>query len=46
MSPVSSTASQGYLDHPWLAMPTLPSGLLQQLLMLMLPDLLSAPLKY
>jgi hypothetical protein len=46
MSLVSSTAYHGCIDRTRLAVPPLPSGLLQQLLVLVFGDLLSAPLKY
>jgi len=36
----------GYVDRTRLAVSPLPSGLLQQLLVLVLSDLLSAPLQY
>jgi len=46
MSLASSTANHGYVDRTRLAVSPLPSGLLQQLLVLVLSDLLSAPLQY
>lgn len=46
MNRVPSSTSQGTADHPGLTVPSLPSGLLQQFLVLMLSDFLLAPLEY